>query len=313
MTRKITGGLRALTAAAALLGGVAARAELAPAKAPEAAAPAPERKIAWTPGPATVTLGDALAEVRLPEGLAFAGAEDTRRLLEEMGNSTDGSEMGLIVPKAEDQSWFIVFEWSDVGYVKDDEKDAIDADALLASMKEGTEAANAWRKERGLPALHVVGWSEPPRYDERTHNLTWATLGRNDEGHESVNYNVRVLGREGVMSVTFVDDPKNLAAARPAVDGVIAAFGYKQGKTYAEWVPGDKVAEYGLTALVAAGAGAAAAKLGFFGFLAKIFAKAGKLIVLGLAALGAAAAKFWSALRGKAPARRAAGPGPGPA
>src|SRR5512139_4260065 len=119
-------------------------------------APAPERKIAWTPGPATVALGDALAEIRLPEALAFAGADDTRKLLESMGNSTDGSEMGLVVPKADDQGWFIVFEWNAVGFVKDDEKDAIDADALLASIREGTEAANAWRKEPGLPAPHVV-------------------------------------------------------------------------------------------------------------------------------------------------------------
>jgi uncharacterized membrane-anchored protein len=307
MTTHPTGALRALALAALLLGGAhATRAE---------DAPAPDEKIAWTSGPATVDLA-ALAEVRLPEALAFAGAADTRKLLEAMGNSTDGSEVGLVVPKAEDQGWFIVFEWNPIGFVKDEEKDEIDADALLKSIREGTEAANERRKERGLPPLHVVGWSEPPRYDERTHNLTWATLGRNDEGHESVNYNVRVLGREGVMSLTFVDDPKNLAAARPAVDEVIAAFSYKRGKTYAEWVPGDKVAEYGLTALVAAGAGAAAAKLGFFAVLAKLFGKAGKLVVVAVAAVGAAAVKFWNALRGKAsarPARPPADPGQGPA
>jgi uncharacterized membrane-anchored protein len=307
MTTQPTGALRALALAAVLVGGAhAARAE---------DAPAPEQKIAWTSGPATVDLAT-LAEVRLPEALAFAGAADTRKLLEAMGNTTDGSEVGLVVPKAEDQGWFIVFEWNPIGYVKDEEKDQIDADALLKSIREGTEAANEARKERGLPPVHVVGWSEPPRYDERTHNLTWATLGRNEEGHESVNYNVRVLGREGVMSLTFVDDPKNLAAARPAVDEVIAAFSYKQGKTYAEWVPGDKVAEYGLTALVAAGAGAAAVKLGLFGLLAKLFAKGGKLVVLAVAAAGAAGVKFWNALRGKAsarPARPPVDPGAGPA
>jgi uncharacterized membrane-anchored protein len=307
MTAQPTGALRALALAALLLGGAhATRAE---------DAPAPEQKIAWTPGPATVDLA-ALAEVRLPETVAFAGAEDTRKLLESMGNTTDGSELGLIVPKAEDQGWFIVFEWNAVGYVKDEEKDEIDADALLKSIREGTEAANERRKERGLPGVHVVGWSQPPRYDERTHNLTWATLGKSDAGHESVNYNVRVLGREGVMALTFVDEPQNLAAAKPAVDEVIAAFSYKQGKRYAEWVPGDKVAEYGLTALVAAGAGAAAVKLGFFGLLAKLLAKGGKLVVLALAGLGAGAVKFWNALRGKAsarPSRPPADPGAGQA
>jgi uncharacterized membrane-anchored protein len=269
----------------------------------------PPPRIAWTPGPANVDVGSSIAEVRLPEALAFAGASDARKLLEAMGNPTDGSEMGLIVPKADDQGWFIIFEWNAVGYVKDDEKDKIDADALLASIREGTERANAERKKRGMAALHVVGWSEPPRFDDRTKNLTWAILGRNEEGHESVNYNVRVLGREGVMSVTLVDDPQNLAKAKPAVDEVLAAFTYKTGKRYAEWVPGDKVAEYGLTALVAAGAGAAAVKLGFFAFLAKLFAKGGKVVVAALAGLVALGAKFWNALRGRASARPAPRPG----
>lgn len=294
-----TGALRALLAAALLLG-------VAPAaRAAEEAAPL---DVEWTPGPAQVDVGNTLAEVKLPEALAFAGADDTKKLLEAMGNPTDGSEVGLIVPKSESEGWFVILEWDPIGYVKDDEKDQIDADALLESIREGTEAANEERKERGIPTIEVVGWAEPPRYDDRTHNLTWAVKGRNAEGHESVNYNVRVLGRSGVMSVTLVDDAKNLARAKPQVDDVIAAFSYKPGKKYAEWVPGDKVAEYGLTALVAAGAGAAAAKLGFFAWLAKLFGKLGKLAVVIVAAVGAGFVKFWNALRGKASARPARPP-----
>lgn len=274
-------------------------------------APEPAEKVKWVPGPATVDVGEKIAQVELPEELAFANAEDTRRILERMGNPTDGSEMGIIIPKAEDQGWFIVFEWNDIGYVKDDEKDEIDADGLLASIREGTERANEERKKRGVPAVHVTGWAEAPRYDPRTNHLTWAILGRGEDGSESVNYNVRILGREGVMSVTLVDDPANLAAAKPAVDGVIGAFSYKPGKTYAEWLPGDKVAQYGLTALVAAGAGAAAAKAGLFAFLGKFLAKAWKLVLVAVAGLGTALVKFWNALRGKASARpsRPADPG----
>lgn len=295
MSRRFAGAIRAV---AVVVGFGVSEGTLA------ADTPPPEEvKVEWVKGPARVDVGDALAEVQLPDGLAFAGASDARRLLEQMGNITDGSEKGIIVPRAQDQDWFIIFEWNPIGFVKDDDKDKIDAPALLKSISEATESSNEERKKRGRPALHVVGWAEPPRYDPVTHNLTWALTGRNDEGHESINYNVRVLGRSGVMSVTLVDSPRNLARAKPAVDSVIAAFSYKQGKRYAEWVPGDKVAEYGPTALVAAGAGAAAVKLGLLGVLAKLFAKAGKLIVVGLAGLAALAVKFWNALRGKASAR----------
>jgi uncharacterized membrane-anchored protein len=269
-----------------------------------AAAPAPaeEEPFHWTEGPAEVDVGRNVAGLNLPDGLIFAGEKDTKRLLERVGNVVDGSEVGLVTSKAEGENWFIVFEWDDVGYVKDDEKDEIDADALLESIREATEASNEERVKLGGGALHVVGWSEPPHYDDRSHNLTWAVVARDDAGDQVVNYNVRVLGRSGVMSVTLVDDPANLQAAKPQVDRVISALTYKPGKTYAEWVPGDKVAAYGLTALVAAGAGAAAVKTGLLAVLLKFLGKAWKLVAVGVAAVGAGAVKIWNALRGRASA-----------
>jgi uncharacterized membrane-anchored protein len=306
-SRRSATSLRTVTLLAALLGAVPAAA----ADAPAAPAQPPPQEVKWTPGPARVDVGESLAEVKLPETVAFADGNDTRKLLEAMGNITHGSEQGIIAPKADGEDWFIVFDWHPVGYVKDEEKDQIDADALFKSISENTERSNEERKKRGMPALHVVRWADPPRYDATTHNLTWALVGRNDGGKESVNYNVRVLGREGVMSVTLVDEPQNLAKTKPQVDAVLAAFSYKLGKRYAEWVPGDKVAEYGLTALVAAGAGAAAVKLGLFAMLGKFLAKSAKLVVVGLAALGGMFAKFWNALRGKASARPARPPGEG--
>jgi len=270
----------------------------------ERAEPEPP-KVSWTKGPAEVDMGS-VATMALPDSMAFAGADDARKLLESMGNPSNGTEMGLVVPRAEGQNWFIVYEYRKVGYVKDEEKDRIDADAILKGITEATEASNDERKKMGVPGLHVVRWVEPPRYDERSHNLVWATLARDDEGHEVVNYNVRVLGREGFTAVTLVDDATSWVASKPAVEQALAAFSYKKGRTYAEWIPGDKVAEYGLTALVAAGAGAAAVKLGFLGYLGKLFAKAGKLIVVGIAALGGLLAKLWSAARGRTAGRSGA-------
>jgi uncharacterized membrane-anchored protein len=258
-----------------------------------------ELKVDWVKGPAKVDVGSSVAQLDLSSEFAFAKAKDTQALLQSWGNETDGSEVGLVMPKAEDQDWVVVFTWDPVGYVKDDDKDKIDAAALLKSLQEGTEEGNAFRKEHGLPALHVLGWLEPPRYDTKSHNLVWATRARNDAGKESTNYNVRVLGREGYLSVTLVDSPDKLAASKPAVEKVLASLSFKSGKSYAEWLPGDKVAKYGLAALVAGGAGVAAAKLGLFAGLGKLIAKGGKLIVVAVAAIGAFFAKIWRKLRGR--------------
>jgi uncharacterized membrane-anchored protein len=260
------------------------------------AAPA-EPKLSWVSGPGKVELGSE-GEVSLPESMAFLGSDDARKRLESWGNVTSSDVRGLIEPKSEQDTWAIVFVYDDTGYIKGADKEEIDADELLASLKKGSERANEERKKRGFAVLHLIGWKEPPRYDPATHNLTWATLNRAEKGGEVVNYNVRILGRSGVMSIKLVDDPAKIASAMPAFHQVISAFSFKQGKTYAEWVKGDKVAEYGLAGLVAAGAGAAAFKLGFFGVLAKLFAKFAKIVLVALVALGTAIAKGWRSFLG---------------
>jgi uncharacterized membrane-anchored protein len=240
----------------------------------------------WQAGPQTVSLGQ-IAELQLPAGYVFLDAEDTKTLMEEMGNVADGSELGMVTGADENATWFVIFEEREVGYVRDDDKDDIDADAILESIREGTEEANKVRAERGIPGIHVVGWQTPPRYDETTNNLTWAILGRDDEGGDVVNFNVRLLGRRGFVSATLVDDATQIALARPHLDLLLGGFGYKTGHKYAEFREGDKIAKYGLAALVVGGAGAAAAKTGLLAALGKLIAKGGKLVivfVLGVAA-----------------------------
>ena len=248
----------------------------------------------WKQGPATIDLGSDVARINLGKGHAFAGPEDTRKMMLAMGNTVDNTEVGMITPTAEDQNWMLLFEYEDAGYVKDDDKDKIDKDAILESYRRGTEEANKRRKELGIPGLHITGWFEEPHYDARTHNLVWALRAKDDGGDEVVNYNVRLLGRNGYMSVTLVDDPVKLAESKPHVEALLSTFEYQKGKTYAEWVPGDKVAADGLTALVAGGAGAAAAKMGLFAALGKMIAKGGKAIVLLVLAIGAGLKKLFT-------------------
>lgn len=260
---------------------------------------AQDEAVTWEPGPTTAHLGRDVAELALPDGYRFADAAGTRRLMKALGNTVDNTEVGLVTPTAEDQDWFLVFEYHPEGYVKDDDRDEIDKDALLETYRRGTEEANAERKKHGIPGLHVSGWFEEPRYDERTHNLVWALRAKSDDGSEVVNYNVRLLGREGYMSATLVDAPDNLAHSKNEVAQLLKQFAYKKGKSYAEFVSGDKVAEYGLVALVAGGAGAAASKLGLFAVLAKFFGKLGKAAVFLVVGALAGLKRLFGAIAGR--------------
>jgi uncharacterized membrane-anchored protein len=244
----------------------------------------------WQRGPGVGNL-NSHAEVRIPEGFVFAAAADTQKLLQMFGNPTSGDEVGLIGPESLD--WFIVYEYDDCGYVKDDERDQLDADAMLNSIREGNEAGNQERKRLGFPAMRIVGWEQPPRYDAATQNLVWA-IRVESENRQIVNYNTRRLGREGVMQVTLVVAPEELSSTIPQFESVMQGYGFLDGKRYADFKPGDRIAEYGLAALVTGGAAAVAAKTGLFKVIGKFLAAAWKLVIVALIAAGAGVRAIFS-------------------
>lgn len=230
----------------------------------------------FEPGPKKATVGTQ-AEVQVPEGFMFTGLDGTRKFLEATGNIVNSRELGTLYHLKD--GYFIIFEFDATGYVKDDDKDDLDADAMLASIKEGTERQNEIRRQRGEPTMDITGWYKAPLYDEASHNLEWAPLARDSAGEDIVNYNVRVLGRRGVMEVALVAAPNQMAAALPQLRTVLTDFKFVAGEDYASFTSGDKIAEYGLTGLVAGGAVAVAAKSGLLGRL-------WKFILLGVVALG---------------------------
>jgi uncharacterized membrane-anchored protein len=240
-------------------------------------------RVKWQEGPSIGSLGNA-AEVRIPAGYVFVGANDTRILMEAMHNPPSGEELGFIAPATKE--WFVVFEFNDVGYIRDDEKNSLDATAMLEAIKAGNEEGNKERQKRGWPPMAILGWEQQPRYNETTHNLEWAIRGES-EGESVINYNTRMLGRGGVMKATLVTDPTILSATLPEFKNVLASFDFKQGQKYAEFRKGDKIAEYGLTALVVGGATAVAVKSGMFKWL-------WKLIVVGVIALSGFIKKLFS-------------------
>lgn len=238
--------------------------------------------IQWQDGPDTARLGDQ-SRVSVPENCRFTAAAGARTFMIVTENPPAGNEMGVLLCASsddeEDKPWFVVFSWDDSGYVRDDDAEELDADAILASLQESTKAGNSERASRGWSTISLTGWVRAPYYDQRTNNLTWATNLRDDASQgTSVNHSVRLLGRGGVMNADLVIDPSQLAAAMPEFDRIVATHAFIPGRKYSEWREGDKVAAYGVTALVAGGGVALAAKSG-------LLAKFGKFIFVAVAGL----------------------------
>ncbi|MBC8128339.1 MAG: DUF2167 domain-containing protein [Gloeobacteraceae cyanobacterium ES-bin-144] len=223
------------------------------------------------------TLGS-IASIQVPAGYRFTGTEGTVKLMEMYGNLTSGKELGYLSPLGMD--WFAVFEFDDCGYVKDDEKDKLDANEILKQLQQGQEQANAELFKRGMATLQVLGWQTPPFYNNQTNNLEWAVRLRSSDGGETVNYKTKLLGRRGVMDVVLVCDEQQMSNTVAEYQKLLTGYAFNKEESYAAFSKGDKVAEYGLTGLIIGGGLLAAAKSG-------LLAKLWKPIAIGLVAVGA--------------------------
>jgi uncharacterized membrane-anchored protein len=292
-----------LTTALALLLGPA---HSQPAGIPSA--PAADPKLAYEdarkfakPGPVDVPLASQ-AVLKLPTGYVFIAQPQATALLRAMGNpGQDPRLLGLIFPEVAsnnaltETNWLITVRFEDSGYIKDDDARDWNVDDLLKSYRDGTEASNEERIKMGGAALEIIGWAEKPAYDATTHRLAWA-MSSKEKGApaadaQGVNYNTYVLGRDGYFSMNLVTGLSELPQHKPAAQTMLSALNFIDGKRYADFNSStDRVAEYGLAALVV---GVAAKKLGLLAMGALFFAKFAKVILLGLAVLGGGFAKFF--------------------
>jgi len=242
-------------------------------------------QLSWQRGPGPAVIGDK-ATISIPPGYVFLDSKNTARFMEITQNPYSADEY-VLAP--EDLSWFAVFHFNPVGYVKDNE--SIDSDELLKTSQEGSVKANDERRKRGWGTISIEGWRFPPRYDRQTNLLEWALTAREDKtGKDVINYNTRLLGREGVMEVTLVSEPSILDNSVLSLKSALTGYKFAEGEKYADFRQGDRVAEFGLAALVAGGAAAVAAKKG-------IIAAVGAFLVAAWKFLAAAVVGFFAWLR----------------
>lgn len=265
-----------------------------------AEARAAEERAAWQAaahaaisGPTEVTLRDQ-AKLTIPSGDVFIPQAEATRLSRSFGNRPGPDFLGIVTTLSDADQWIVFVTWTPEGFVKDDEANDLDAETLLAKLREGQEEANKDRIARGFPALELAGWSQPPRYDRAAHQLAWAlrvtSLGV-PNAPSAINFNTRALGREGYLSLNLVTGRDTFAQDRVVAETLLAGLQYEPGKRYADFnASTDHVAEYGLLALIGVVAAKKFGVLALVGIAALKFAKVG---VLSVAGLGLAARKLF--------------------
>lgn len=234
--------------------------------------------IKWSEGPCDGPIGD-VAKLAVPAGVAYTGKDGTRRFILALKN-LPGSQVAT-AQWMKPPFWQAYFSINAEGYIKDEDKDELDADKLLSVLKEGCKLGNEERRRRGIDTFEIAGWAVPPHYDEATHNLEWGTRLHGEVGEDTINYEIKLLSRSGYVSSMLVCSPDELAVALPQFRKLIAAVAFLPGKRYDEMKPGDPIADATLTTLIVGGAAALGWKAGIFKYLWKLIA----VIGVGIAAL----------------------------
>jgi uncharacterized membrane-anchored protein len=124
-----------------------------------------------------IKIKDGLATLNVPTNFNYLDAQDAKTVLVKFwGNPPAQAEnvLGLLMPveksPLEPGCWVVTLEYVNDGYVKDNDASKIDYADLLKKMQAATTENNKARTAKGYPAIELVGWAAPPRYDAATHN-----------------------------------------------------------------------------------------------------------------------------------------------
>ncbi|WP_235565790.1 MULTISPECIES: DUF2167 domain-containing protein [unclassified Lysobacter] len=238
-----------------------------------------------------VAVAQAKAHLNLGKEFRYLGAADARKVLEQLwGNPPDADVLGMVVPRGgdllDDKGWAVVVTYADEGYVSDEDAAKIDYSEMLQEMKDGTKESNAERREAGYGGIDLIGWAEPPRYDAAAKKLYWAKeLAFEGSENHTLNYDIRVLGRRGYLSLNAVAGMGEIGQVRAGMQQLLPAVEFDQGARYADYdSSSDKTAAYGLAALVGGGI---AAKAGLFGKIGVLLLGLKKLLIPLVLVIGA--------------------------
>ena len=246
-----------------------------------------------------INIGDNIATIAVPKGFTFLESSGAKYVLEDLwGNQKGQSPLGLLFPEGSTASnpadYVFVVEYEPMGYVKDDDADKINYDDLLKELRESQAKANIDRKSAGLLTMDMLGWAAKPYYDKERKLLYWAKEYKveGDEAH-TLNYDIRILGRKGVLILQAVSSMAALDSVNKNVNTVLSMVSFTEGNKYSDYnSKTDAVAAWTIGGLVA---GKVLAKVGFFAVILKFL----KFIILGVVAIGGGIWRFITGRRKK--------------
>lgn len=198
--------------------------------------------------------------MRLDPELRFIDAAETVRIMiKDWGNPAahvmEQNPLGMIVDQSfpRGSRWGIVITATHDGHVPDKDASRLGNDNLLQILRKEYMRLNKQRKAAGSAPVTSLDWAMEPQYDSEAHHITWAKeLGFGRNGTRSLNYSVRILGRENAIHLNAVGPMDQLDRITRSVQAVVTGSSFDDGYRYEDFNPlYHRTADYGLKGLVA--------------------------------------------------------------
>ncbi|MGI0117766.1 DUF2167 domain-containing protein [Zooshikella sp. RANM57] len=233
----------------------------------------------------TIILPNGVATLNVPNDFYYLSPKDAEVVLVKFwGNVPGDTTLGMLFPASytpfDSNAWAVEIDYEEDGHVDDEDAADIDYDDLLADMQSAVKEASKERVAQGYESIDLVGWAATPYYDSKGKKLHWAKeLKFGDSEDNTLNYNIRILGRKGVLTMNFIAGINQLPQINNQLDTVLTMASFNEGQRYSDFDPSiDNVAAYGIGALIA---GKAASKLGILAGLLLALKKFWIVIVAG--------------------------------
>ncbi len=206
----------------------------------------------------TVALKE-IATLNIPEGYKYIPQDKAMMIIHDLwGNPNRDDIFGMIVKSdfsvSRLDAWAFIVSYSESGFVKDEDADKINYDDLLKQIREDEVEVNKVRVKEGYPTIHLEGWAVTPFYDKNKKILHWAKKLRFSEHDDelTLNYDVRILGRKGILSLNAVGGMNQLEEVNRHIPDILNIAQFKDGNKYSDFNPSiDKVAAYTIGGLIA--------------------------------------------------------------
>ncbi|OQP66700.1 DUF2167 domain-containing protein [Niastella populi] len=240
-----------------------------------------------------VKLPNGIAQLNVPKGFKYLNAEQSQFIIHDLwGNPARPDVIGMLFPENggpyADSTYAFIISYDETGHVEDEEANKIDYDEMMKNWHTAEKQTNTERMKQGYPTLHIVGWAQKPYYDKSTKVLHWAKeLHFGGEESNTLNYDIRILGRKGMLSMNAVANMSELSLVKQDISKVLGIAEFTAGNKYSDFDSNiDKIAVGGIAAVIG---GKVLAKAGILAGLGKFL----KIIILGIGALIAGIIRFF--------------------